>query len=296
MNILKHTSDWFDTHKNDMLFVGMKRLRKTRRSMMGFYVVAFVTIMAIFAPLISPHDPNALSSNILSPPGTGTHLLGTDDFGRDTLSRLIWGAQASLYVGAISVSIATVIGTTLGMIAGYYRGVKDEIIMRFADGLLAFPSILLALLVIAVLGPTLFNMMIAIGIVFIPLFIRISRATTISIVERDHVVAAKAIGESDFGIILHEILPNSLAPIIVQATFNFSQAILVEAFLSFIGLGVQPPTATWGSMIDVGRSWLETSPWLALFPGIFISLTVLALNLLGDGLRDAFDPRLLDVT
>ena len=250
--------------------------------------------------VISPHDPieNALYDQ-LKPPvweegGATKNLLGTDDLGRDILSRLIHGARVSLTLGVVSVGLALTLGTLLGALAGYYKGWLDNLIMRFMDIILAFPHILLAIVIVAYLGPGLRNAMMAIGIINIPRFARIVRASVMDEFGKDYVTAARAVGANDRRVIFNAILPNCLAPIIVQASLGFGAAILDAAGLSFLGLGAQPPIPEWGAMIAEGRAMILRAWWVMTFPGIAILLGVLGFNLLGDGLRDALDPRLRD--
>jgi peptide/nickel transport system permease protein len=218
--------------------------------------------------------------------------MGTDEFGRDVLSRVIWGAQASLQAGATAASIALIVGLVLGMLAAYYGGRTDNLIMRCMDVVLAFPYILLAIAVVAILGPGLRNAMIAIGIVYVPHYARVVRGAVLSVRARDYVEAARALGAPDRRVMWRHVLPNTLAPVIVQTTLNVGSAIIDTAGLSFLGLGTQPPTPDWGNMLQAGRSYVIDSPWIATFPGLAILVTVLAFNLMGDALRDAFDPRL----
>jgi ABC-type dipeptide/oligopeptide/nickel transport system permease subunit len=254
----------------------------------------------LLAPFLSPHDPvDAALYDQLKPPiwtkaGSTKNLLGTDDLGRDILSRLIYGARVSLLVAVVTVGIGVLFGSLLGAVSGYYKGFLDTIIMRFMDILLAFPHILLAIVIMAYMGPGLRNAMIAIGIVYIPRFARIIRASVLEEHEKDYVIASKAIGAKDWRIIFAAILPNCLAPLIVQTTLGFASAILDAAALGFLGLGAQPPTPEWGAMIAMGRSHILRAWWVMTFPGIAILLAVLGFNLFGDGLRDALDPRLRD--
>ena len=254
-------------------------------------IVGLVGVAALGAPALAPYSPTEMHDALLAAP-TSRHLLGTDDLGRDILSRVLHGASVSVLVGVISMCTAACLGVPLGLLAGYRGGLVDTVIMRVLDGLMAFPAILLAIAIMAVLGPSLQNAMVAIGIVFIPAFARITRANTLSIREKEFVEAARALGAGSVYIALGVILPNCLSPLIVQGSLAVANAILVEAALSFLGLGVQPPEPSWGSMLSFGRSLLGQAPWYATFPGLSIFVTVLALNFLGDGLREALDPRL----
>jgi ABC-type dipeptide/oligopeptide/nickel transport system permease subunit len=280
-------------------FDQVEKLFKNKTGLAGLIIISLFIFCAIFAPWLSPHDPieNALYDQ-LKPPvfqgGTWKNVLGTDDLGRDILSRLIYGARVSLTVGMVSVGIAFLFGSTLGALAGYYKGWLDQLIMRFMDIILAFPHILLAIVIVAYLGPGLTNAMIAIGIITIPRFARIVRASVLEEFEKDYVTAARALGTNNSRIIFNAIFPNCLAPIIVQASLGFGAAILDAAGLSFLGLGAQPPIAEWGEMIAMGRGLILRAWWVMTFPGIAIFLGVLGFNLLGDGLRDAMDPRLRD--
>jgi len=263
-------------------------------------VVAGFVLAAIFAPSLSPHDPVEISLyDQLKPPawkdgGSDKNILGTDDLGRDIFSRIIYGARVSLTVAVVSVGLAFVLGTLLGSISGYYKGALDSVIMRIMDIILAFPYLLLAIVVVAFLGPSLQNAMIAIGITYVPRFARIVRGSVLEECEKDYVMAAKAVGASDRRIIFIAILPNCLGPLIVLTTLSFASAILDAAALSFLGLGAQPPTPEWGAMIASSRSLILRASWVMTFPGIAILFAVLGFNLLGDGLRDALDPRLRD--
>lgn len=278
----------------------LEKLFKNKTGLIGLILISIFLFCAIFAPLLSPHDPieNSLYDQ-LKPPvwaegGSWKNVLGTDDLGRDILSRLIYGARVSLAVGVVSVGIAFIFGSFLGAIAGYFKGRLDNIIMRTMDIILAFPHILLAIVIVAYLGPGLRNAMMAIGIITIPRFARIVRASVLEEYEKDYVMAARAVGAGNGRIIFNAIFPNCLAPIIVQASLGFGSAILDAAGLSFLGLGAQPPTAEWGAMIAMGRGLILRAWWVMTFPGIAIFLGVLGFNLLGDGLRDALDPRLRD--
>lgn len=268
-----------------------RTLVRDKMGMVGGGLVLVIVLAAIFAPLVAPYDPNAMSSARLSPP-SGIFPLGSDEAGRDLLSRAIFGARTSLLVSLTVIALAATIGVTLGLLAGYYRGVLDSITMRVMDVLFAFPTILLALAVVAALGTALHNLILALVIVFIPTFARIARASAITLAQDPFVESARAIGARDSYILVRYILPNALAPIAVQVTISLAYAILVEASLGYLGLGVQPPTASWGSMLASGKAFVEISVWPSLVPGMCIFLTVLGFNLLGDALRDSLDPRL----
>jgi peptide/nickel transport system permease protein len=260
--------------------------------LIGGSILLAIILSAAFAPLISPYDPiKASQRTSLEPPGV-SHPMGTDRFGRDVLARVLWGGRLALPVGFVSVLIAAIAGAALGLIAGYYGGLPDSVVMRFVDLLQAFPGILLALAIVAVLGGSLLNLMIAVGISSIPAYVRIMRGTVLSIKEREFVTAARALGIGDTGIIVRHILPNVLAPLIVLATLGVASAIITSSALSFLGLGIKPPTPEWGNLLAEGREFLQYAWWVAFFPGLAIMLTVLAINLLGDGLRDALDPYL----
>jgi peptide/nickel transport system permease protein len=270
-----------------------RRLRGHRLAMVGLAIIAVIILLAIFAPVVSPQDPLAIDyAHAAAPPGVGGHLLGTDAVGRDMLSRLIYGTRISLQVGIVAVGIASSLGTAVGLAAGYYGGVVDGALMRAVDVFLAFPVIVLAIAIIAVLGPSLMNVILALGLVAWTTYARVVRGQVLVLRELDFVQAARAIGTSDGRIIVRHILPNALAPIIVLATVGMAAAIIAEAALSFLGLGVQPPTPSWGTMLNEGRAFLRTAPHISTFPGLAIMLTVLGFNFLGDGLRDALDPRL----
>jgi peptide/nickel transport system permease protein len=269
-----------------------RRFVRSRTGMGGALVLIVVTLSAVFAAQVAPYNPIRQDFRVEREPPSLQHLMGTDEFGRDLFSRVIWGAQASLQAGAIAASIALAAGLILGMLAAYYGGAPDNFIMRVMDVLLAFPYILLAIAVVAILGPGLRNAMIAIGIVYIPHYARVVRGAVLSVRARDYVEAARALGAADGRVMVQHVLPNTLAPVIVQTTLNVGTAIIDTAGLSFLGLGTQPPTPDWGNMLSAGRSYVIDSPWIATFPGLAILVTVLAFNLMGDALRDAFDPRL----
>lgn len=270
----------------------LRRVMETRLVAPSMIVLGIVIISALGASVIAPHDPAFGDYTAFTQAPSREHPLGTDDIGRDVLSRLVYGSRISLQVGVIAVGIALAIGVTLGLISGYVGGFLDEVVMRFVDAVQAFPGLVLALAITAALGPRATNAMIAIGFVSMPAIARLTRGQTLLIRETEYVTAANVIGASPRRIMTRHILPNITAPIIVQATLLIAAAILIEASLSFLGVGVQPPTPTWGGMLRVGSQYLETAPWIAFAPGIAIFVTVLAFNLVGDGLRTALDPRL----
>jgi peptide/nickel transport system permease protein len=255
-------------------------------------VVAVLVVVAVLAPAIVPYDPVDQSFRIKLLPPSGEHLLGTDEFGRDVFSRVLVGTRVALGVGIVPVGIALVIGVSLGLVAGYFGGGVDQVTMRVIDVLLAFPWLLLAIGIMAILGPGIQNVVIAVAIVYVPAFARIVRGSVLSIKEKEYVEAARAMGQPNTQIIIRHVLANAWAPIIVLATLSIGQAIIYAAGLSFIGLGTQPPDPDWGVMLTSGREYLRDAPWLGFFPGLAILITVLAFNLFGDGLRDALDPRL----
>lgn len=269
------------------------RFLQNKLAVAGGIFTLLLILMAVFAPVVAPYNPGEQDyAKFLQSPNA-ENLLGTDELGRDIFSRIIYGARVSIQAGIISVGIALLIGIPIGLFSGYYRGVLDEfVVMRFTDALLSFPPLVLALSLAAVLGAGLQNAMIAIGIIFTPNFIRLVRGEVLSQREREYVTAAKASGISDFKIIFKHILPNCMPPILVQATLSIAAAIISEASLSYLGLGTQPPTPSWGAMLSMGQGYLGDAPWISLFPGLFIFLTVLSINLFGDGLRDALDPKL----
>jgi peptide/nickel transport system permease protein len=273
----------------------LKRLRRHRLGMFGATIVVILIFTAIFGPYLAPYDPNEIDFSVRFSGPTLAHPLGTDDFGRDTLSRIMHGARVSLQVGIIAVSIAATAGTLLGLVAGYAGRVTDEVIMRAMDILFAFPAILLAIAILAALGRGITNAMIAIGIVYIPIFARIARGAVLSVRGEEFVESARAIGARDTRILFRHIFPNSLAPLIVEVSLSLAFAILAEAALSFFGLGTQPPDPSWGRMLSEGRAYFRQSAWMGIFPGLAIMLTVMGFNFLGDGLRDALDPRLKNV-
>lgn len=271
---------------------------QNRGAVVGLVVFSLLVVVAIFAPLLAPHGAaTQYRDALLLPPvwqegGNSRFLLGTDAVGRDMLSRLIYGAQYSLFIGVVVVSIALVGGIIIGLVAGFFRGWVDTIIMRVMDLILAFPSLLLALVLVAVLGPGLTNAMIAIAIVYQPHFARLTRAAVMSEMEREYVTAARVAGAGNMRLMFKTILPNCLAPLIVQATLSFSSAVLDSAALGFLGMGAQPPTPEWGTMLAEAREFILRAWWVVTFPGLTILVSVLAINLMGDGLRDALDPKL----
>ncbi len=270
----------------------LRLVAKNRGALFGMIVIAVVVLMAILAPVIAPYNP--LTQNIshrLQPPSS-THLLGTDQFGRDILSRLVWGSQVSLFVSVSVVLLALLIGMSAGAVSGYYGGWVDTVIMRITEIFLAFPGVLLAIGIMAALGVSVTNLILALTIVFWPSFARIVRGQALSLSQSEYVQASRVIGSSNLRIIREHILPNTLAPAIVVATLGIGFTLLSEAALDFLGLGVNPPAPSWGNMIADGRTFFITVPYLMLFPGLLISISVLAFNLIGDGLRDALDPRL----
>lgn len=267
----------------------MKRRGWSSAAALG--VLGLVAVAAVAAPWLAPYPPNDMGVDLLASPSL-VHPFGTDDLGRDILSRVIHGASVSVVVGLIAVGTAAAVGVPLGLLAGYRGGLTDTVLMRVLDGLMAFPAILLAIGIMAVLGPSLQNAMIAIGVIYVPPFARIVRASVLSLREREFVDAARGLGAGATRVVLRHVLPNCLSPVIVQASLGMGYAILVEAALSFLGLGVQPPQASWGSMLAEGRGFLDRAPWFATFPGVAIFVTVLGLNFVGDRLREALDPRL----
>jgi peptide/nickel transport system permease protein len=269
----------------------LRRLMKRKGAVLGLIVIAIFILLALFAPLIAPYDPIATSWTLVRKPPSALHWFGTDDLGRDVLSRVIYGTRASLLAGVISVGIALCVGVPLGLLAGYRGGFIDALVSRMTDAMLACPSLILAIAFAAFLGPSLGNAMIAIGITATPIFVRLTRAQTMNVKVEDYVEAARAIGNPRWRIALFHILPNILPALLVQATLSIATAIIAEAALSFLGLGQQPPAPSWGSMLNAAQRFLNSAPWMAIWPGLAIFLVVLSLNLVGDGLRDALDPR-----
>jgi peptide/nickel transport system permease protein len=268
------------------------RLRRHRLAMVGLGFLVLLVLCAVGADVISPYKPLEQAMTQRLRPPSAAHLLGTDDFGRDILTRILYGSRISLQVGFVAVGIAGSIGVLIGLVAGYFGGWVDNVLMRCMDVLLAFPAILLAVTIMALLGPSTTNVMIAIGIAYIPIFARVVRGTVLTVKPNEYVEAARAAGASELRTLLQHIVPGTTGPIIVQVSLALAFAILAEAALSFLGLGTQPPTPTWGSMLSFGREFVREAPWFTFFPGFAIFLTVLSLNLVGDGLSDALDPRL----
>jgi peptide/nickel transport system permease protein len=269
----------------------LRRLFARKGAVAGLVVIAAFIVLAVFAPLIVPFDPVATSWTLVRKPPSALHWFGTDDLGRDILSRVIFGTRASLLAGAISVGIALSVGVPFGLLAGYRGGFIDALISRITDAMLACPFLILAIALAAFLGPSLGNAMIAVGITTTPVFIRLTRGQTIGVKVEDYIEAARAIGNPRWRIALFHILPNIMPALLVQATLSIAAAIIAEAALSFLGLGQQPPAPSWGSMLNAAQRFLTNAPWMALWPGLAIFLVVLSFNLVGDGLRDALDPR-----
>jgi peptide/nickel transport system permease protein len=269
-----------------------QRMVHSRSALIGGGVLLLIVLLALAAPLISPYDPIKTNQRLSLGQPSFDHLMGTDRFGRDIFSRVLWAGQTSLPIGLVSVAIGVLFGVSVGLLAGYYGGWLDAVCMRVVDLLLAFPGILLALAIIAILGGSLTNLMIAVGISAIPDYVRITRGSVLSVKEREFVLAARVVGARGPAIMLRHILPNVVAPLIVLATLGMAAAIITGSALSFLGLGIKPPTPEWGNMLAEGREFLQHAPWVAFFPGAAIMLTVLSINLLGDGLRDVLDPRM----
>ena len=269
----------------------LRRLIKRKGAVAGLIVIAAFVVLALFAPLISPYDPVATSWTLVRKPPTALHRFGTDELGRDILARVIFGARASMLAGLISVAIALSIGVPLGLLAGYRGGFVDALVSRITDAMLACPFLILAIALAAFLGPSLGNAMIAIGVSATPVFIRLTRGQVMSVKVEDYVEAARAVGNPPWRIALIHILPNILPALLIQVTLSIAAAIIAEAALSFLGLGQQPPAPSWGSMLNGAQRFLTNAPWMAIWPGLAIFLVVLSLNLVGDGLRDALDPR-----
>ncbi len=269
----------------------LRRFVRHRLAMVGFVIVLLLVVVGIFGRMLAPYDPLGMDFGALFASPSWAHPFGTDEFGRDIFSRVLYGARISLQVAFIAVGISGTAGVLLGLLAGYLGGWIDELVMRFMDVLFAFPAVLLAITIMAILGRGVGNAMVAIAIVYVPIFARVTRGAVISVRGREFVTAARALGKGQIGIMLRHVLPNALGPIIVQTSLSLAFAILAEAALSFFGLGTQPPDPSWGRMLSEGRSFLRQAPWMGIFPGIAIMISVMGFNFLGDGLRDLLDPR-----
>ncbi len=268
-----------------------RRLLRRRGAMLGMAIVLLFIAVALLAAWIAPHDPIATSWKAVRKAPSSAYLFGTDELGRDVLSRVVWGARASLLAGLVSVSISMALGVPIGLLAGYVGGWTDALVSRLTDAMLAVPFLILAIALAAFLGPSLSNAMVAIGVSATPVFIRLTRAQVLAVKVEDYIEAARAVGNPHWRIALRHVLPNILPPLIVQATLAIAAAIIAEASLSFLGLGQQPPAPSWGSMLNTAKNYVDNAPWMAIWPGLSIFLLVLSFNLLGDGLRDALDPR-----
>ena len=285
INILKK-------QRKEQIKLSFKRFFSNRLAVIGGAVVLIIIVIALFAGIFAKYDPYIIDAMNPRAPLSLDHPMGTDEFGRDYMSRVFFGARISIQVGLISTAVAALFGILIGGISGFYGKAVDIILMRIMDAILSFPSILLAIVLVAILGPSALNAMVAIGIIYIPIFARVVRSAVLTNKNADYIEAARALGKSNLRILFVELIPNCLSPIIVQATVTFADAIIIEAGLSFLGLSAQPPTASWGKMLNEAMEYMRTTPSLAIFPGVAISLTVLGFNLLGDGLRDVLDPRL----
>jgi len=271
--------------------LALRRLLRRKAAMVGLAVVLFFVALALLAPWIAPHDPVATSWGAVRKAPSAAYWFGTDELGRDVLSRVVWGTQASLLAGVVSVGISLLLGVPIGLAAGFLGGWVDGLISRVTDAFLACPFLILAIALAAFLGPSLSNAMIAIGVSATPIFVRLTRGQVLSVKVEDYVEAARAVGNPPWRIALRHVLPNVTAPLIVQSTLAIAAAVIAEASLSFLGLGQQPPAPSWGSMLNTAKNYMDNAPWMAIWPGLSIFLLVLAFNLLGDGLRDALDPR-----
>jgi len=268
-----------------------RRLKRRRGAIAGLVVVLLFIAIAVFAPWLAPYDPIETSWSAIRKAPDAAHWFGTDDIGRDVLSRVLWGTRASLLAGVVSVSISLLLGIPIGLAAGFLGGFVDGLISRIVDAFLACPFLILAIALAAFLGPSLTNAMIAIGVSATPIFVRLTRAQVIDIKVEDYIEAARAVGNSPWRVAFRHVLPNIAAPLIVQSTLAIAAAVIAEASLSFLGLGQQPPSPSWGSMLNTAKDFIDSAPWMAIWPGLSIFLLVLSFNLLGDGLRDALDPR-----
>ncbi len=282
-----------ERHHESPFWLFLRRFKKNKLGIVGATIIGLMIIIGLFAPVIAPHDPLYQDLEHVLEPESAAHLMGTDDLGRDILSRMIYGSRISIQASIYAVGVALLFGVPIGLLSGYHRGFWDEfVVMRIVDAMQAFPFLILALALAATLGAGFGNAMIAIGIGFTPGFIRIVRAQVLTVANQEYVQAARAVGSRDWRILLRHVLPNSMAPLLVQTTLAMASAILAEAGLSFLGLGVQPPTASWGQMLAVAQGYINIAPWLAYWPGLAIFLAVLGFNLLGDGVREALDPKL----
>jgi peptide/nickel transport system permease protein len=269
----------------------LRRLVRRRAAIAGLAVVLFFIVLALLAPLLSPYDPLATNWAVVRKAPSALHLFGTDEIGRDVLARIIWGARASLLAGLVSVSLALAVGVPIGLLSGYVGGFVDGVLMRMIDAMLSIPFLILAIALAAFLGPSLTNAMIAIGVSQTPIFARLTRGQVLAVKHEDYIEAARALGNPHRRIVLRHIFPNIVPPLLVQATLAAAAAIIAEASLSFLGLGQQPPDPSWGSMLNTAKNFISQAPWMATWPGLAIFTLVLSLNLFGDGLRDALDPR-----
>ncbi|HTY70637.1 MAG TPA: ABC transporter permease [Alphaproteobacteria bacterium] len=269
----------------------LRRLLRRRGALIGLALIVFFLLLAVAAPYLAPDDPLKTNFLLVRKPPSGLHLFGTDEIGRDVLSRVIWGARATLLAGLVSVTIAIGLGVPLGLVAGYVGRWFDMLISRLSDAMLACPPLILAIALAYTLGPSLSSAMIAIGVTYTPIFVRLTRAQVLAVKVEDYIEAARAVGNSHLRIAVRHVLPNVIPPLLVQATVSIATAIIAEASLSFLGLGQQPPAPSWGSMLNVAKNYIDNAPWMAVWPGLSIFLVVMSFNLLGDGLRDALDPR-----
>lgn len=285
-------SDYSSIKKESLLKQTWRGLKKNRLAMFGLTLIVILVLIAAFANVIAPYEVDAqdLANKFMKP--SAKHIFGTDEFGRDIFSRIVYGSRYSLMIGAVAATLSAVIGMLVGSLAGFYGGKTDNLLMRLIDIMLAIPSTLLGISIVAALGNGIRNVIIAVAIGAVPAYARIVRASILSVKEQEYIEAARSIGASDFRIIMKHILPNCLAPIIVQITMSVAKAILEASALSFIGLGVQPPSAEWGAMLSAGRAYIRKAWWIVTFPGLAIAMIIFGLNLFGDGLRDALDPRL----